>query len=261
MTPGMKSRIPLLATCLALLLPWFQLSATAGDDGAGSAGPVVVLDPGHTATMPGATGITGRREVEYNDNLVVMLSKALAKAGFAPITTRRPDQEITLEERSNIANAGNALLLLSIHHDSAQLSRLEPVEYGGIKTYRTRNPITGYSIFVSGKNQQFVKSQIFARLLGQELSRLGRKPSLHHAEPIPGEGRPLLDATLGIYRFDDLAVLKKSVIPAVLLEVGVIVDRGDEAYVSRPGNQEAITGAIVSAIARFNAAGGESWRK
>lgn len=35
-------------------------------------------------------------------------------------------------------------------------------------------------------------------------------PSLHHAEPIHGENRELLDTTLGIYRFDDLTVLKKT---------------------------------------------------
>jgi len=92
---------------------------------------------------------------------------------------------------------------------------------------------------------------VVARLLGEELGKLGRKPSLHHAEPITGEGRQLLDSNLGIYRYDDLAVLKNSNIPAILLEVGVIVDQADEAYVASSEHQDSIATAILAAFLKF----------
>jgi len=238
---------------LMFIVPGLLLSgnAEAADD-ALHAKPVIIIDAGHTHKAPGAMGITGKREVEYNDNLVSKLAHALTNAGFIPILTRNPNQEVKLEDRAVIANSHNALAMLSIHHDSAQLSHLKPIEHHGIKTYRTRTPISGYSIFVSKKNPQFDRSFIFAKLLGHELLRLERKPSLHHAEPIHGEGRLLLDADLGIYQYDDLTVLKKSKIPAILLEVGVIVDQHDEAYVSNIENQEAIIQAIVASIEEFN---------
>ena len=215
--------------------------------------PKVIIDSGHTNKMPGATSITGKREVEYNDKLVSKLADALANSGFAPILTRQPNQEVKLEDRANIANLNNAILMLSIHHDSAQPRHLEPEKRHGAKTYRTRKAISGYSLFVSRKNQQFDNSLVFAKVLGHELFKLGRKPSLHHAEPIPGERRPLLDVTLGIYQFDDLVVLKKSEIPAVLLEIGVLVDKDDEAYVTKDENQKAIVNAIVASIRKFHA--------
>ena len=58
----------------------------------------------------------------------------------------------------------------------------------------------------------------------------------------------MLDARLGIYRFDELAVLARTQVPAVLLEVGVIVDDDDERYVTADANQEALCQAILRAL-------------
>jgi len=240
----------ILLSITAFMLPGSLHTAIAGKD-EHRAKPVVVIDAGHTKKTPGAVSVTGRHEVEYNDHFVSKLSEAIEKAGFATVLTRRPDQEIVLEDRANLANSHNALLMLSIHHDSAQLMHLEPVMRNGTKTYRTRKQISGYSIFVSKKNPQFDRCLAFAGMLGREFLKLGRKPSLHHAEPIPGEGRPLLDTSLGIYQYDNLVVLKKTKIPAVLLEVGVIVDPADDAYVSGADNQASIIRALIAAIKSF----------
>jgi N-acetylmuramoyl-L-alanine amidase len=247
----MKKGIPIVILCVVFILTGPPSFIDARSDDTSSEKPVVIIDAGHTNKMPGAVSITGKYEVEYNDNLVSKISNVLTGAGFVTIPTRNPNQEIKLEERVNIANSHNALAMLSIHHDSAQLVYLELIEKNGKKAYRTRKPISGYSIFVSKKNSQFDSSFIFAKLLGEELIKLGRKPTLHHAEPIPGEGRPLLDADLGIYQYDDLVVLKQSTIPAVLLEVGVIVDQTDEAYVTRLDHQDSIVNAILVSLGKF----------
>ncbi|MCX5881301.1 MAG: N-acetylmuramoyl-L-alanine amidase [Deltaproteobacteria bacterium] len=245
-----KGMLPVIL-CVVFILIGPPSFIDARSDDSSFEKPVVIIDAGHTNKMPGAVSITGKYEVEYNDNLVSKISNVLTGAGFVTIPTRNPNQEIKLEERVNIANSHNALAMLSIHHDSAQLVYLELIEKNGKKAYRTRKPISGYSIFVSKKNSQFDSSFIFAKLLGEELIKLGRKPTLHHAEPIPGEGRPLLDADLGIYQYDDLVVLKQSTIPAVLLEVGVIVDQTDEAYVTRLDHQESIVNAILVSLGKF----------
>lgn len=224
--------------------------------GAAAAGGLpfrVVIDPGHTPAQGGALGVRGQYEVVYNDKLAGQICAALKAAGFDAELTRGPQQDISLDGRAQFANARHADLFLAIHHDSAQLPYLEKIKVGTLPAYRTTKSITGYSLFVSERNPHFEQSYAFARLLGKEMRALGRAPAVHHAEPIPGENRQWLDAGLGIYRYDDLVVLHKTEMPAVLLEVGVIVDPSDEAWVSDPANQQRIVQAVVAAVSRYAA--------
>jgi N-acetylmuramoyl-L-alanine amidase len=245
-----------LAVALSVVISACPLFFADAAKGAGAAKKItVVIDPGHTKKSPGAISVRGIYEVEYNDKLAAKISKALIAAGYRAVLTRRPNQDITLEERVAVANAAKAQLLLSIHHDSAQLVYLRETSAKGKKIYRTRKPIAGYSIFISGENSRFDESYKFAEILGGELFKTGRRPTLHHAEMIPGESRPLLNERLGIYRYDGLVILKKPVIPAVLLEAGVIVDENDEEYVSRRENQDKIVRAVVRAVRRYDIAG------
>jgi len=207
--------------------------------------PLVVLDPGHTTSHPGATSVRGTTELGYNDAMVALLRMKLAEKGFRVGVTRVPGEEIGLDARAARASARGAWLLLSIHHDSSQLRYLEQVERDGKPAYRATRPIRGYSIFVSGRNPRYENSLAVAKALGRRLLALGRPPTLHHAEQIAGERRPLVDRELGVYRFDGLRVLKRATCPAVLLEVGVLVDEADEAYVSDPVRREAIADAIA----------------
>lgn len=213
--------------------------------------PLIVLDAGHTPHNGGAMGLHGIREVVYNDRFTARLATALQAAAFDVVLTRQAEDSLELIERAQLANQHPDGLFLAIHHDSAQSVFLKQrsAEQGG--GFQTRRPIAGHSLFVSRRNAQFAASLHLAQLLGRELRALGRPPTLHHAEDIAGERRELLDRTLGIYRFDDLVVLARTTIPAVLLEVGVIVDADDEAYVSQEKNQRAMCRAIVKALQAY----------
>jgi hypothetical protein len=72
------------------------------------------------------------------------------------------------------------------------------------------------------------------------LTERGLAYSAHHAEPIRGEGRQLIDKALGIYRYDQLFVLRFNAAPAVLLEAGIIVNCADEVVLASPEGQARI---------------------
>ncbi|GAB7545445.1 hypothetical protein [Cupriavidus sp. CuC1] len=77
----------------------------------------------------------------------------------------------------------------SARHDSVQ-PRYLPVA----------NRFAGYSLFVLRKNVDPKGSSLgCAVAIADHPLALGRRPSLHHAEAIPGENRPLADAERGIY--------------------------------------------------------------
>ena len=237
--------------CLCVFFAYSAPSISADTPQATGKPFVVVIDPGHNPKQAGALGARGIREVTYNDNLSAKLAKTLRATGMQVVLTREATEEISLDGRAELANTRQADLFLALHHDSAQLKYLTKIELNGAPAYQTLQPIAGYSIFVSKLNPKFAQSLQFAELLGQKLLALGRPPTLHHAEPIAGENRELLDARLGIYKFDELLVLRKTIVPAVLLEVGVIVDPMDEEYVSDIAKQDAIVQAIVAAVETF----------
>lgn len=123
-------------------------------------------------------------------------------------------------------------LFISIHHDSVQPQFLTR-QVAGAKRYACSEKASGFSIFVSRTNRFFAGSLAYARKLGEALVAQGLRPTLHHAEPIPGEKRLLLDEKLGIYAFDELVVLREADSPAVLLEAGVIVNPREEKLIAK----------------------------
>ena len=109
----------------------------------------------------------------------------------------------------------------------------------------------GHSIFVSQQNGDAAGSLRFAQLLGDRLRNRCFAPTLHHAEKIAGEGRELLDMERGIYRFDDLVVLRSTRMPAVLFEAGLIVNRHEETRLRSARHQKRMVAAIADAIVDF----------
>ena len=227
--------------CFCLLLA--SLTPARADD----AGPLAI-DVGHTLASPGATSASGAKEFQLNLGLARHIRAALAAQGAHEVVMVNEDGRIGgLLARPAAAAAAGSRLLLSIHHDSAQPRYLRERTIGGQKRLYT-DRFHGFSLFVSAKSAQYGESVRFARLLGAALLAQGMTPTLHHAEPIPGEGRTLLDPQIGLYRFDDLVVLRHAQMPAVLLEAGVILNPADEERVTAPEGRQQIAQAVAEAL-------------
>jgi N-acetylmuramoyl-L-alanine amidase len=211
----------------------------------------IALDIGHTPHAPGAIGADGRKEYDFNKQIVDLLVQELSReSNLHVIVINKDGHEISLERRSMIANAANADAFLAIHHDSANDRYLEPVKVDG-KVYHQTKRFHGYSVFFSKKNPKFEDSQRFGLALARAMHSAGFTPTLHHAEPIQGENRELVDRDLGVYRFDDLVVLKRSNMPAALLECGVIVNPDEERELEGTNRQMKTVKALKTAILEF----------
>lgn len=214
---------------------------------------LLAIDIGHTPGNPGAISARGRPEYEFNKQVAGHLLQAInSRQAFSAVIINPKGKEISLRARARAAARAGADLFLSIHHDSAQLHYLKQWTYEGQQRLYT-DRFQGHSLFVSKKDPQFRNSLRFAKLLGQQLLDKGLIPTLHHAEKIKGENRPLLDRAKGIYRFDNLVVLKKTRMPAVLLECGVILNPDEELRVSKAGFRSLVADTVIKAV--------ESYRK
>ncbi len=216
----------------------------------------VVLDVGHTLDVPGALSARGVPEYAFNLQLARDIDKALTDAGFdktvVMITGTAPPHG--LAERAVRANAMHADLFLAIHHDSVPDNLLKTWDYQGQQDgYNDDYP--GYALFISYDNGDRAGSLQFGHLLGKALQANNLQYTPHYTQPIMGHyRRQLLDSDAGVYRFDQLVVLRMTHMPALLLEAGSIVNRTEELELGTPERRTRTSAAIVSAVEDFCAA-------
>jgi N-acetylmuramoyl-L-alanine amidase len=213
----------------------------------------IVVDVGHTIGVPGALSARGVAEYTFNLKLAEAIKQSLVDAGFDNtvllVTATAPWPG--LFERARRANAMHANLFIAVHHDSVPDPMLETWQYQGQEN-RFSDRFTGYAIFVSSVNAERGGSLAFGHLLGKNLQARGLHYTPHYTLPLMGRHRhELLDADAGVYRYDQLLVLRLTSMPAVLLEAGSIVNRTEELELATADRRTLTANAVTAAVTDF----------
>ena len=213
----------------------------------------LVIDVGHTAASPGAVSARGVNEYDFNKRLATRVAHKLRDMGFSRtilLVTDGPSRR-GLVSRVMRSNESGADLFLSIHHDSVPDRMEQTWEFEGKKQhYNDQYP--GHSIFVSVDNPHYQASLLFATIIGKELKARGMQYTPHYTDAIMGSRRRLLvDQDAGVYRYDQLIVLRNTRIPAVLLEAGSIINRSEELLLAGSERQAVIAAAVGTAVDRY----------
>lgn len=82
---------------------------------------VVVLDPAHGGTDPGARGTGGIRESEVALEFAAQIRRALEAQGLQVIPTRLGDENPSFDDRSAMANAQRGGIFITLHISSTGL--------------------------------------------------------------------------------------------------------------------------------------------
>jgi N-acetylmuramoyl-L-alanine amidase len=213
----------------------------------------VIVDVGHTPESPGAISARGVDEYTFNLALAQVIDGKLREAGFnrAHLLLAHGQPIPSLVRRVAQANAMSADLLVSIHHDSVPEAFKSMWDFGGVqRAFSDR--FRGHSIFVSADNPDYQGSLAFAKILGARLKARGLDYTPHYKEAfMQSRRRQLLDAETGVYRYDQLLILRTARMPSVLLEAGSIVHRDEEVLMGTPEHQLQIAGAVTEAVERF----------
>lgn len=152
----------------------------------------IAVDAGHGGSDYGAT-YNGRAEKDDNLKLALAVGDILEKNGIDVIYTRTTDEYETPFKKATDANDAKADYFVSIHRNSSPM----PNQYTGVETLVYNN---------SG-----IKSQMAANI-NSELEKAGFK-------------------NLGINERPNLVVLKRTKMPAVLVEAGFINnDKDNETF-------------------------------
>jgi N-acetylmuramoyl-L-alanine amidase len=214
----------------------------------------VGIDVGHSRLKPGATSAYGKSEFAFNQRFATELlakSQNRKEAAVAlELFIHNPGgAEMKLSARPARAQRLGAEVLLSIHHDSVQRQHLIPHKVGGRSLFYTPK-IRGFSLFISRRNPRFNESWRLATLIGRSFHAAGMTATDHHAEDVPGERRKFLDRDIGLYQAP-FTVVAAAKIPAVLVELGVIVNRDEERQLEQPEHRAHMQLALLDALAAY----------
>jgi N-acetylmuramoyl-L-alanine amidase len=213
----------------------------------------IVLDVGHTAESEGAISARNVAEFVFNLRLAQRIEEKLKAEGFAEtrLLVTEGKARPSLVKRVAAANNLHADLFLSIHHDSVPNKLLDDWEFEGKKSHFS-DRFSGYSVFVSRNNPDFKTSLAFAELIGKEMKAQGLQYAKQYTEPIMGRYQhPLLNKETGIYSYDELVVLRKTRMPAALLEAGSIINRDEELKMSSPERRDIVSSGVTAAVKEF----------
>jgi len=82
---------------------------------------IVVLDPAHGGTDPGARGAQGIRESDLVMDLTFQVRRALEAQGFQVLQTRSGNENPSFDDRSTVANAQYGAVFITLHISSTGL--------------------------------------------------------------------------------------------------------------------------------------------
>jgi len=172
---------------------------------------LVMLDPGHGGKDPGAIGIRGLREKDVILPIALRVATLLQQQGVQPVLTRNNDRFVTLDGRVQMAARYRATLFVSIHANAINLSR---PDVNGLETYY-------YS------------------------SGAGLAQTIHNSVL-----RSVNIRNRGIRRAR-FYVLRKTSMPAVLVEVGFVTGAEDAPKLANAQHRERLAVAIANGILQY----------
>ena len=231
---------------MAVLASWRLICGLACLHASAGHAASIAIDVGHYLEKPGAISARGVPEFEYNLQLAEEIAASLKRAGHKVLLIGEDGTARDLVGRSR--RAASMDLLISVHHDSTRARFLKEWTHEGVARWYAPDPFAGYSLFVSRLNPHWKESLKCASAIGAALGRSGFVASRYHADPVLGENRPFADEANGVHYYDNLAVLKRARIPALLFEAGVILNRDEEMRLRDPATRSRISESIVSAV-------------
>lgn len=169
----------------------------------------IIIDPGHGGFDPGAV-YENRKEKDDNLRLALAVGQELQNAGYQIIYTRTDDRYDSPYDKAQIANSAGGDLFLSFHRNFAETPDL----YQGVQA------------LVYDKNPLALR---VAKNVNEELESIGFK-------------------NLGIESRKELVVLRRTSMPAVLLEVSFINSAEDNRLFDE--KFDAIANAIATGVER-----------
>ncbi len=216
----------------------------------------VILDAGHGGKDPGAIGYSNSHEKEIVLDITKRLKRILEDQGIKVHMTRSTDEFISLQERSAFASRTKADAFISIH---ANASKQRAVS--GVEVFALRNLTSAELADVKRtKNRRILMDHLDADKADPNLEILIDEMMYAHKQ---GESYQLANRigedmsrflkvrhrgtkTAGFH------VLRNTLIPAVLVEVGFLTNPKEERMLKSSRYREKIANSIARSLIDYS---------
>ena len=226
---------------------------------------VVVLDAGHGGKDPGAVGSTSANR-EKDINLAIALEVGRLLKANCPdvklIYTRSTDVFIELGRRAEIANKAKADLFVSIHTNALPKNARKAT---GVQSYTLTLRTASTNLAVEKRENSVIALEGDAakkynynpspesNIMFELMQDHDMKESVNFAKMVQSEmvhtaGR----VDMGVLQAN-LAVLRLTYMPSVLLEVGYISTPSEEQFLMSTAGRQTMAKSIYNAIAKYKA--------
>jgi len=192
----------------------------------------ICIDPGHPSEVGSGTKGKKLTELSLAWQLAKRLEKKLLEVGYKVVLTKKSEKEfVTNKARALIANQAGAALSVRLHADAGTgtgFAVYYPDRQGKV------DGVTGPAIPLLRKIRPMASTfhRIFASTLRGELKDNGLKPDKATAV---GAKHGALKGSI------------HSTVPVVLVEMCVLQNPKDEAWISQPANQDKMAEALAHA--------------
>lgn len=224
----------------------------------------IVIDPGHGGKDPGALGHSVSREKDIVLKVGLKLGKYI-KESFPDVNviyTREKDVFIELHERANIANKAQADLFISLHCNAAA-----PTAYGteiyvlglhrteeNLAVAKKENAVIMMEDNYTDHYDGFDPNSSEGYILISILQNAHLNQSINFAACVDSQfAKRAHRKSRGVHQAGFM-VLYKTAMPSVLIELGFITNKNEEAYLLSDEGTTYMASAIFRAIKEYKAA-------
>ncbi len=220
---------------------------------------VVVIDAGHGGKDPGALGYTLKlKEKDINLKMALKLGDLLSKEkGVKVLYTRKKDVFIPLDDRAQVANKAKADLFISIHVNAAENRSARGTESyavgsssANLEVAKRENAVMLYESDYKTKYRGFDPNSTESYIMFDFLQSKYMEQSISFASRIEKGFTGIGRSSRGVKQAG-FWVLKQAAMPAVLVELGYISNRDEEAFLSKDKNLDVMAQSISKAFVQY----------
>ena len=200
-------------------------------DQTASAGPVVIIDPGHGG---GDTGIQGQSQQEKDVALALaqQLKKAIESSGTAVVLTRNADVAVPPLSRINLAIENKGRLLISLHTGASYSVQA-----------------TGYNIYYASDSPdgQIAATGVSDVVKSVERSRTARQSKDFAAAVARALGEDTTNHLRGVHAVRSY-LLSHVPMPGLIIEAGILTTPSDETLLRDPAYMDRFAQGVATAV-------------